>query len=150
MSPLDDDVRYAAPEVLHALQQNQRVAAHPAQDIWTLGVLAYELVTGTRAFAGVPPDAIYKCANAVTPYPWSAHPPHPNLLASEARAIIEGCLRRDPMSRASAQQIFNKLQRLGGFSTIQKAGPWHVGGNSGRESGNGNGNGNGHAGGQRA
>ena len=127
MSPLDDDIRYAAPEVLHALQSNQHVAARPAQDIWTLGVLAYELFTGTRAFAGVPPDAIYKCANAVTPYPWSARP-----LGSEACAIIEGCLRRDPMSRASAQQIFNKLQRLGGFSTIHiqrsRAGPWHAAG----------------------
>lgn len=140
MSPLDDDIRYAAPEVLHALQQNQPVAAHPAQDIWTLGVLAYELVTGTRAFTGVPPDAIYKCANAITPYPWSAHPSHPSLLASEARAVIEACLRRDPMSRASAQQMFNKLQRLGGFSTIQKTGPWHAGGGGGggaRDGGNG-------------
>ena len=112
-------MRYAAPEVLHALQQNQAVVADPAHDIWTLGVLAYEVLTGQRVFSENDPETIFKHANAITVYPWSRATLHPSFEASGTRELIEGCLRRDPKSRLDAQKIVNKLHKLGNMQTIK-------------------------------
>jgi Protein kinase domain len=103
--PQGDDVTSAAPEVLHALKQNQQVSATTAQDIWTLGVIAYETVTGCPVFPPGDTHSVFKCANAVAPYPWSTEPLDAAFAASRARAAIEGCLWRDPMARGSAQQV---------------------------------------------
>jgi serine/threonine protein kinase len=120
VSPHDYDVRYAAPEVLHAQQQNQQLSAHPAQDMWTLGVIAYELVTGERVFADAQDmELLYKCANALAVYPFSGHTLHPDFKKSEARACIEGCTRRDPMSRLTAAQAVSKLRRLGNHHVMK-------------------------------
>ena len=42
---------YAAPEVVHAVYANQySMEASPALDAWSLGVMAFELLTGAPAF----------------------------------------------------------------------------------------------------
>ena len=48
MAPADVEMPYAAPEVLHAVQQQRAINAQAAHDMWTLGVLAYETLTGTQ------------------------------------------------------------------------------------------------------
>lgn len=41
---------YAAPEVVEALEGGRKVVASAAQDMWALGVIAFEMLTGSSAF----------------------------------------------------------------------------------------------------
>ena len=124
--PQGADVRYAAPEVVHALQQNMQIAAKPEHDLWALGVLAYETITGRRIFTNNDPDTAFRCANALLAYPWGNDQQDPAFANDAARSAVEGCLRRDPMARDTAVTVANKMSRIGGFSTAPKFGPWHV------------------------
>ena len=50
-APLSFTLAYAAPEVVAAYQrQEQSIEASTSQDAWSLGVLAFELLTGAPAF----------------------------------------------------------------------------------------------------
>ena len=50
-APLSFTLAYAAPEVVAAYQRQEvRVQCSPALDAWSLGVLAFELLTGAPAF----------------------------------------------------------------------------------------------------
>jgi serine/threonine protein kinase len=64
-------ISYAAPEVLSAYTRRARVVVHPAQDIWALGVMAYETITRERAFPAYgSSETIMACGRAAQPYPW--------------------------------------------------------------------------------
>ena len=44
-------LRYAAPEVVDAVHRGDRkIRPEPSQDVWSLGVTAFELLTGIPAF----------------------------------------------------------------------------------------------------
>jgi serine/threonine protein kinase len=117
--PEDYDRRYAAPEVLHSKQKSQQVTTDPSQDIWALGMLAYEVLTGDRVFPDGDNGTILKHANALSPYPWSRPKLHPAFEKSPTRELIEGCTRRDPKSRLDAQKIVQQLHRMGNMQTIK-------------------------------
>ncbi len=78
-------VPYLAPE------QIANEATSAATDVFALGVLAYELVTGERAFPGT--NAV-EVAKAVTSKP----PPEPSLPRPIVR-VIQRCLARSPFER---------------------------------------------------
>ena len=84
-SRLANRVMYLAPE------QIAGESTSAATDVWSLGVLAYELVTGQRAFRGDTPAAI---ASAVM----SAQPPEPALPKPIVR-VLQRCLARSPFER---------------------------------------------------
>lgn len=46
---LDYTLEYAAPEVVAASDAGETIAAQPSVDAWALGVIAYELLTGSKA-----------------------------------------------------------------------------------------------------
>ena len=51
VAPLNFTLAYAAPEVVQALSLRQHeIESTPALDSWSLGVMAYELLTGAPAF----------------------------------------------------------------------------------------------------
>ena len=84
-SRLANRVMYLAPE---------QIAGEPtsaATDVWSLGVLGLELVTGQRAFKGDSPMAI---ANAIM----ESTPPEPNLPRPIVR-VLQRCLARSPFER---------------------------------------------------
>ena len=88
--PADDPrlanrVGYLAPEQLSG------EATSAATDVFALGVIAYELVTGQRAFAGATPAAIVQAVLA-------GPPPEPQLPRPIVR-VLQRCLARSPFER---------------------------------------------------
>jgi serine/threonine protein kinase len=50
-APLSFTLAYAAPEVVRAFEMGKdRIESNPALDAWSLGVMAFELLTGLPAF----------------------------------------------------------------------------------------------------
>ena len=142
-------------------------------------------VARLQVFGDATAETMFKCANAIAPYPWAASPRHPAFDGSDIKSLLLDCLRRDPGERASASQarfcasfvgslaccaalawsqrwasfsycnfifilqfhfhtaissarvrgtvltrgcvqVYNRIQRVGNFSTVQKLGPWQV------------------------
>lgn len=91
----------------------EQLAGAPADtqsEIWALGVLLYELVTGRHPFAHGGIEGITsRIRRAKYPTPSSAHPGLP----SGVDAVIGRCLRVDPRSRyASCSTLRAELARL--------------------------------------
>ena len=85
---------YLAPE------QAAGHGASPASDIYALGVVAYECLTGRRPFDGLTPVAV-ALAHLHEPLP-----PLPPTVPAEVRALVERCLAKDPADRpASAEEL---------------------------------------------
>jgi serine/threonine-protein kinase len=85
MPLLAQRIPYLAPEQL----ANEATSA--ATDVFALGVLAYELVTGSRTFKGDTPQDV---AAAITAGP----PPEPSLPRPIVR-VLQRCLARSPFER---------------------------------------------------
>lgn len=47
---LNVTLAYAAPEVVEALESGRKLVVSPAQDMWSLGVIAFETLTRSCAF----------------------------------------------------------------------------------------------------
>jgi serine/threonine-protein kinase len=81
---------YMAPEQL----RNESVG--PQTDIFSFGVLAYELLTGERAFAGDSASQILYQVLSVEPPPIRSLCPE---VPAELAALVAGCHRKDPEER---------------------------------------------------
>ncbi|HEY2148006.1 MAG TPA: serine/threonine-protein kinase, partial [Pirellulales bacterium] len=83
---------YMAPE--QAQGQNHQVG--PAADIWALGVILYEMLTGRPPFRG---DSLHGTLAQVL----NAEPPPPRQLSPDVPAALQAiclrCLRKDPVQR---------------------------------------------------
>lgn len=82
---------YVAPERLRFPDQSS-----PAVDIYSLGAILYELVTGTPAFRASTPSALLAAIAADPPTAPSALRPG---LPLELDGIVQCCLEKDPASR---------------------------------------------------
>jgi serine/threonine protein kinase len=92
--------------------------------MWTLGVLAYEALTGERVFPDSGNETIMDHANNVRKYPWLEDKLHPAFEKSPMRELIEGCTRRDPKSRLTAQQVLQQMHRMNKMQTIRDPGDY--------------------------
>jgi serine/threonine protein kinase len=97
--------------------------ASPASDIWALGVMLYELLTGQRPFGG-------KSREEVLSGIQSTDPPRPrsvqSKLATDLETICLKCLEKNPAHRyASAEALADDLSRWQSGEPIQaKPAPW--------------------------
>ena len=115
---------YAPPEVLHNYAAGMRVAAHPAADIWALGVMVYEALTDGAVFPPytTTPGDVYAAASGSARYPWELDR-DAQFSRYRVRPAVEACLARDPAARPSAVQLITMIDRLanvtgtGGSST---------------------------------
>jgi serine/threonine protein kinase len=92
-------------------------ALSAATDIWGLGAILYELVTGHPPFQGTSAqETLRQLRSAQVRHPRRSRPD----LAPDMDAIIMKCLARDPGARyASARELADDLARFGDHREVQ-------------------------------
>ena len=107
-------LRYAAPEVIAAHLSGGRVTVTAAADIWSLGLIAFELLSGQPA--ALSEAELYVCAAGGRQFPWEAEPAENGdggeWARSRLRPVILACLARDPVERASVEALSAKLKAM--------------------------------------
>lgn len=109
-------MHYAAPEVIQADERGQQtMIVSGALDMWSLGVVAVELLTGERIFA--PPlkenEARAQLLGS-TPLPWEDPVLQKNILPKLKllkRSVLM-CLERDPAKRPTSRELLGAWNGL--------------------------------------
>jgi tetratricopeptide (TPR) repeat protein/predicted Ser/Thr protein kinase len=102
---------YMAPEQLEGRE------AGPRGDIWSLGVVLYEMASGIRPFRG---ENLYRLCTAIIQEP---PPPLPEHVPAGLASVIKRCLEKDPARRYQrASELRAALDALEPSGTIA-AGP---------------------------
>ena len=106
-------LRFAPPELAIALSKGEKVtAAHQSADVWAVGVMAYEIITGETFF---PPGASSEDMKAMLtgqqPFPHEVSPEVMKKLG-RLRKVVQVMLCRSPSDRPSISSILEKLDGL--------------------------------------
>jgi serine/threonine protein kinase/tetratricopeptide (TPR) repeat protein len=105
---------YMAPEEIKGEEADERA------DIWALGCVLYELLTGVRAFSDATPAGLIGAILYTEPLPLSAR--HPRAPRSLER-VVRKCLAKHPKARwQSARDLRDELQRVAGEGADLAAG----------------------------
>jgi serine/threonine protein kinase/tetratricopeptide (TPR) repeat protein len=97
-------VPYMSPEQVQAKELDSR------SDLFSCGVVLYEMATGTRPFEGVSTDVIFKAILNATPTPATRLNP---ALSSKLESVINKCLQKDRNQRyPSAAVVRDDLLQL--------------------------------------
>lgn len=104
-------------------EQGQGLELTPTSDIYSLGVIVYELLTGRAPFtADTPLSVIYKHIHNVLPAPRRLRP----ILPVEVDAVISRALAKDPRERyPTALEMAQALERalpIEAIATVDEAG----------------------------
>ncbi|MBI2896417.1 MAG: SUMF1/EgtB/PvdO family nonheme iron enzyme [Deltaproteobacteria bacterium] len=103
---------YMAPEVWRGEPATRR------SDLYSLGVLLYEIASGTTPFVASSREALAAAVQAGAPRPLAAAAPE---VEPGLGAIVDRCLRLDPGARwASADELVDALEQL---TPLARSGP---------------------------
>ena len=106
-APLAFSLIYAAPEVVTAFVNHESsIVASEAADMWSMGVIAYELLTGEPAMPpGATRQSLIDALTGKAKLPWEAADAATLRKLMRLRGVIMQCLHRDPAKRPSAEQV---------------------------------------------
>jgi serine/threonine-protein kinase len=103
-------LRYASPEQFGALEAGQRLDGR--SDLYSLGVVLFELLTGVRPFSGESPPELLRAHLFSSPMPWTEADPM-SRVPPELRATILKALEKKRDNRwASADEFDREIQSL--------------------------------------
>ena len=105
-------IAYMSPE-----QASGKTVNHQT-DIWSLGVVLYEMFTGERPFSGEYDQAvIYGILNSIPPASESLNPDLPDSLST----LISSCLEKEVQNRVDdAGKVFDELQQISRGEPVSK------------------------------
>ena len=109
--PVRCTLPYAPPEVVNAYTNSTLVTVEPGADIWALGVMAFEVLSGRRAMQSI--SELYLFASGAQSYPWEAAPDAAAEPWRKLRlwSLVEACLARDPAARPTAAMVVQRVQQ---------------------------------------
>ncbi len=106
-------VQYMAPEQVEGREADART------DIWALGAVIYEMVTGTRPFKGDTPASVIGAILKDEPPPISSRQP---LTPAMLDRVVARCFQKDPDSRwQSAADLLPVLKWVGDGTQVSAA-----------------------------
>eukprot|EP00892_Ulva_mutabilis_P004168 jgi/Ulvmu1/2122/UM127_0007.1 len=124
LAPLHFTLAYAAPEVVHAYEGRQKtVRACPALDAWSLGIVAFELLTGLPAFRMLTDGRrkVLAQLRGDEPLPWEGEleRQQDRLLGAFKGPVLQ-LLQRDPARRISMRRFHDACTKLfASVSTVE-------------------------------
>src|SRR6185369_7961779 len=98
-------LRYASPEQFGALESGQRLDGR--SDLYSLGVVMFELLTGVRPFSGESPPELLRAHLFSPPIPFSEADPM-NRVPPELRATILKALEKKREKRWGSAEDFDR------------------------------------------
>jgi serine/threonine protein kinase len=106
----DSSASFAGSPAYMSPEQVRGMAATTASDIWSLGVLLYEMLGGRRPFTGDGPPALFAAVVSDQPTPLLEVAPH---IPERLGLVVARCLRKAPCERpASVEALERELSCL--------------------------------------
>lgn len=111
---------YAPPEAVNAHFGARDIKVTASLDIWAVGVVVYEALTGTHTFGhSASLAALQLCSTGEELYPWERElTAQPEVWRkARCRSVFESCLSREPAKRPSALGLLRELHRMDHMTT---------------------------------